>query len=61
VSGASGKLRVLRYRSDTHLHVNGLANGVTTDQLAAVLEAHARSLPAVIDARVTDRKKRGAY
>jgi tape measure domain-containing protein len=46
---------------DTHLHVNGLANGVTTDQLAAVLEAHRRALPGMIDARVTDRKKRGAY
>lgn len=46
---------------DTHLHVNGLANGVTTDQLAAVLEAHTRALPAAIDARVRDRQKRGAY
>jgi len=62
-NGAGKSLSALTQVSigDTHLHVNGLANGVTTDQLAAVLEAHARSLPAAIDARVTDRKKRGAY
>ena len=46
---------------ETHLHVSGLANGVTTDQLAAALEAHRRALPAAIDRRVADRLQRGAY
>lgn len=46
---------------DTHLHVNGLANGVTPDQLASVLEAHSRALPGLIDARVKDRRRRGDY
>lgn len=46
---------------ETHLHVNGLANGVTTEQLSAALEAHRRALPAAIDRRVADRLQRGAY
>lgn len=46
---------------DTILNVNGLANGVTVQQLAEVMEAHRRAMPVMIDARVQDRLRRGAY
>jgi tape measure domain-containing protein len=41
--------------------VNGNADSVTRAEIAQTLDAFGRNLPAAIDARVMDRKKRGAY
>lgn len=43
------------------VNVYGNADSVTRAEIAETLGAFSRGLPAVIDARVTDRKKRGAY
>lgn len=45
----------------TQLIVNGNADTVTRREIAETLDRFARGLPAVIDARVRDRRKRGAY
>lgn len=41
--------------------INGNADGVTVRQLEAALAEHRRALPAAIDARVINRRMKGAY
>lgn len=46
---------------DTNLVINGNADAATREELAAVLDAHRRALPGLIDAQVGDRMRRGTY
>lgn len=45
----------------TQLIVNGNADSVTRREIAETLDRFSRGLPTIIDARVRDRRKRGAY
>ena len=45
----------------TTLNIPGLANGVTREDLANVLDAHTRTVGDQIDARIRDGQRRGSY